>query len=292
MHADPVCLRLVVPWFLGGVLIAAALVLARPVATFAAPPQGGKGGSSRLALTTQPAGATIFVDGHPSGKTPGEVDGLGPGRYFVRLELEGYRPAELVVELSAGQRFQPALIELISNSAPHPPVAVAPPPPPPLKVVATPAPVRATPPPAATPAPAAAAPAAPADEEQSIRSLVNSYLQSIAASDISAYLRLCAPKVDYYDEGMQSHDGIRKIRQKQKDRWPAYEIANVREVSIRTTDKPGVRRASVTYDWSVSNSATGRKASGTASDLIDIRQTGGQWLIVKTRQNVDRKNRN
>jgi len=86
-------------------------------------------------------------------------------------------------------------------------------------------------------------------------------------------------------------DVIRKSRQKLKDRWPTYEITKVRDLSVRATEKPDVRRAAVTYDWSVSNAKTGKSASGTACDLLDFKQTGGGWQIVKARQNVERKKR-
>src|SRR5207244_3295211 len=100
-------------------------------------------------------------------------------------------------------------------------------------------PIRATPAPsAATPVSAPAAPAE--DEDETIRRLVAAHLKAIADGDIATYLRLCAPKVDLYDEGLQSHDSIRKTRQKLKERWPVYEISNVRDLSVRTTEKPDV----------------------------------------------------
>ena len=127
--------------------------------------------------------------------------------------------------------------------------------------------------------------------ETAVRDLVNAHLKSISDGDIDAYLRLCAPKVDLYDEGMQSKESIRKSRQKLKDRWPVYEIVNVRDVAVRETAQPDIKRAAVTYDWHVSNPKTGKKASGTASDLLDFKQIDGKWLMVKARQNVDRKSK-
>jgi hypothetical protein len=285
------------------------IILALAGTSFAATPPGARPGTGRLAVSTQPTGATIYVDGHPSGKAPAEVDGLGPGRYFVRAELDGYRPAETVIEISSSQANRSVAFELISTSAPRPvevapaPAVVAPKPTTPIP--ATPAPVRAaTPapvepiavaPPRATPAPVAApAPAVPVaagggEADETILGLVSAHLKSISEGDIDAYLRLCAAKVDLYDEGMQSKDSIRRSRQKLKERWPVYEISNVREVAVRPTDKVDVKRAAVTYDWNVSNPKTGKKANGTASDFLDFKQVDGQWLIVKARQNVERK---
>jgi hypothetical protein len=278
----------------------AALVLSGSLLV-AAP--AGKAGAGRISIATQPPGATIYVDGQASGKAPAEIEGLGPGRYFVRAELDGYRAGEAVVEISSSQNAPSLALELISNSAPRrveaAPVATPRPATPVPVPVATPAPATPAPvaaaPPRATPAPAPVlppvvpAPEAAGDSDDTILRLVAAHLKTISDGDIDAYLNLCAPKVDLYDEGMQSKDSIRHSRQKLKERWPVYEITNVRDVAVRPADQPGVKRAAVTYDWNVSNPKTGKRASGTASDLLDFKQTGGQWLIVKARQNVDRK---
>ena len=272
----------------------------------AAAPPGARPGSGRISVTTQPAGATIYLDGQASGRAPKEIEGLGPGKYFLRVELDGYRPAEAVVELSSAQNARSIDVEMISQNAPRPvPVASVPAVP---AATPRPAPPVATPPPAtpvpiavvapaprATPAPVPVRPvapvaptAAPDGTDEIILRLVAAHLKSISDGDVETYLRLCASKVDLYDEGMQTRESIRKSRQKLKERWPVYEISNVRDVTVSATDRPDVRRATVTYDWKVSNPATGKNASGFASDLLDFKQTGGQWLIVKARQNVDR----
>lgn len=268
----------------------------------------GRSGPGRISVTTQPPGAVIYVDGQASGKSPKEIEGLRPGRYFVRAELDGYRPAEAVVEISSSEGAQSIAFQLTSSSAARPapvaetrPVAPAPAPPTPVAPVrmATPIPApsvaAATPLATPTPRPAAVAPApseapAPAtDSDETIRGLVAAHLKSISDGDIDAYLRLCAAKVDLYDEGMQSRESIRRSRQKLKERWPVYEISNIRDVVVRGTDQSEVKRAAVTYDWNVSNPKTGKKASGTANDLLDFKQIAGQWQMVKARQNVDRK---
>lgn len=273
--------------------------------TLAAPP-GARPGSGRISIFTQPAGAAVYVDGHPSGKTPATVEGLGPGRYFVRVEMDGYRAGESVVEISSGQNSPSLSLDLTSNSAPPrteaAPALVAPAAPVPL-APSTPAPLRVEPPapnpPAATPSPRATptpipsvpspAPAPAPGSDEDILELVAAHLKSISDGDIDAFLRLCASKVDWYDEGMQSRESIRRSRKNLKERWPVYEIANVREVTVRPGEKADVKRAAVSYDWNVSNPKTGKKASGTASDVLDFKQVDGQWLIVRARQNVERR---
>lgn len=267
---------------------------------FAAAPPGARPGTGRISVTTQPTGAAIYLDGQASGKAPAEIEGLGPGRYFVRAELDGYRAGEAVVEVSSSQNHPSVALELISVNAPRrvePAPVATPRPATPAPIVrepmATPAPAPpvAVAPPRATPAPAPVSPPSdvPGDADETIRGLVATHLKAISDGDIDAYLRLCATKVDLYDEGMQTREAIRRSRQKLKERWPVYEISNVRDVGVRAADQSGVKRAAVTYDWHVSNPKTGKKASGTASDLLDFKQVGGEWLIVKARQNVDRK---
>jgi ketosteroid isomerase-like protein len=299
------------PWQVCAAVLVAAVFWALPGEAMAA-------GGGRISVATQPPGAAVYVDGQLSGKTPAGIENLAPGRYFLRLELDGFRPADLVVELSSGQNYQTDPVELISNSAPArrpelvaAPVAVsrpapatpvpAPPAPatpvPRAPVAAAPAPATPNPappmPPPTTPPPRAVEVTAPTPtaggEDEAIQALVAAHLKSISDGDIDAYLRLCAPKVDLYDEGVQSQDTIRRSRQKLKERWPIYKITNVRDLSVHAADKSDVRRATVTYDWDVSNPKTGKTASGTARDLLDFKQTGGHWLIVKARQNVERR---
>jgi eukaryotic-like serine/threonine-protein kinase len=61
--------------------------------------------TARIDLRSQPAGASIFVDGRPTGlKTPAVLDGLPVGRTVnLRLDLAGYRPASRETTLAAGQ---------------------------------------------------------------------------------------------------------------------------------------------------------------------------------------------
>jgi len=283
------------------------------------------GGAGRIAIQTAPAGATVYLDGQPNGKSPAAIEGLAPGRYFVRVELDGYRPAEIVVELGSGQRYQSPALELIPEGEPLPrpvaaaqapaiptpapppratpappaaPIAKTPeaglPPPPAASVTPVPAPSTTQSGPATTtpPAPAADPAAAPtSDDDAAVQVVVNDYLNAIADSDVEAYVKLCAPSVEFYEDGTKTPTAIRKIRQQFHERWPVYKIDNVRDGRIRPGDKPGVKRASVTYDWTVSNPKTGKKASGTATDQLDFRESKGKWLLVRTRQVVDRSRR-
>jgi hypothetical protein len=56
-----------------------------------------------LSVATTPSGATLFINGQPSGTTPFRSDKLATGSYRLRLEMAGYEPMEGSVMLNAGE---------------------------------------------------------------------------------------------------------------------------------------------------------------------------------------------
>lgn len=83
----------------GGVLMRGAFLHPGAPATVSAPT------TANLELRSQPAGASIFVDGSPTGlKTPAVLSGLPIGRTItLRLDLEGYTGVSRQTTLAAGQ---------------------------------------------------------------------------------------------------------------------------------------------------------------------------------------------
>lgn len=69
------------------------------------PASAGAQATTSLDLRSQPAGASIFVDGRPTGlKTPAVLDGLPVGRTVkLRVDLAGYAAASKETTLTAGQ---------------------------------------------------------------------------------------------------------------------------------------------------------------------------------------------
>jgi tetratricopeptide (TPR) repeat protein len=57
----------------------------------------------RLCVETEPAGASLLVDGKLAGSTPIRVEGLAPGSYGIRLEKEGCQPLALRVDTGGGK---------------------------------------------------------------------------------------------------------------------------------------------------------------------------------------------
>jgi hypothetical protein len=86
-----------------GFLAAAIVVLLASIAVVAYPRLAGAG-KTAVTFTTDPPGATIAIDGRARGVTDGgklTVDGLTVGKaYAVLASLDGYEPAQTVVEAS------------------------------------------------------------------------------------------------------------------------------------------------------------------------------------------------
>ena len=61
-----------------------------------------------LAVESRPVGATVTVNGKPSGNTPVTINDLPPGDYRVTLSLSGYREFATTVRVVAGERARAA----------------------------------------------------------------------------------------------------------------------------------------------------------------------------------------
>jgi hypothetical protein len=71
-----------------------------------------------LSVTTDPAGATIFIDGVQQGISPATIPGLAPGSHTLLLKLDGYQDLSLPVVISAGKTQNYASALLKSGTAP------------------------------------------------------------------------------------------------------------------------------------------------------------------------------
>jgi hypothetical protein len=61
-----------------------------------------------LAVESRPVGASVTVNGKPSGNTPLTISDLPPGDYRVTLSLSGYRVFATTVRVVAGERARAA----------------------------------------------------------------------------------------------------------------------------------------------------------------------------------------
>jgi hypothetical protein len=74
---------------------------------------GSSGNPGTLSVTTDPAGATIYIDGIKQGISPATIPGLNPGSHTLLLKLDGYDDLSLPVTISAGktQNYSSALMK-------------------------------------------------------------------------------------------------------------------------------------------------------------------------------------
>ncbi|MBI5498238.1 MAG: PEGA domain-containing protein [Deltaproteobacteria bacterium] len=61
------------------------------------------GVSGKLSVQSDPAGATVEVNGRPAGTTPADVGTLPPGPNLVRISLAGHTTQQTTVEIVAGE---------------------------------------------------------------------------------------------------------------------------------------------------------------------------------------------
>ncbi len=101
-------------------MVAVARELAHEIVAFTDLTQTLPTGDSGLFISSEPSGATIYINGLMVGRT-GELNllELAPGRYSIELRLDGYLPATRVEELRSGGTNFPhfRLSELRGGSA-------------------------------------------------------------------------------------------------------------------------------------------------------------------------------
>jgi hypothetical protein len=91
--------------------------------------------------SSDPTGATIWIDGAPNqAVSPTELK-LAPGKHKIRMASPGYDPSEIEVEVKAGEKAADLKLTLSLTPPPPPPppmpvASTPPPPPPPPPVVA------------------------------------------------------------------------------------------------------------------------------------------------------------
>jgi hypothetical protein len=71
-----------------------------------------------LSVSTDPGGATIYIDGVQLGISPATIPGLSAGTHTLILKLEGYQDLSLPVVVSAGTTHYYSSALLKSGTAP------------------------------------------------------------------------------------------------------------------------------------------------------------------------------
>jgi hypothetical protein len=185
------------------------------------------------------------------------------GSALLRLEREGYERLEFYVDVREDGSNIPPVISLVAKTpAPVP--------------VATPVAI-----PRATPAPVAAT---STQDSVAISQLVSAYQRALENPDVSAFVALCAPQVDFFDEGVKSQEGVRKSRMGFMKLWSDYKVHNLRGITVKDVADANTKRVSFTYEYHALNRSKGGEGKGTVTDTLDVRQIDGRWVITRLRQ--------
>jgi hypothetical protein len=75
--------------------------------------------NSTIAINSSPAGATVFVDGRDSGKTPLTLRDIAPGTVKLRMLLDGYEVVERSIPVKQNQPVELGTITLKPNKPPE-----------------------------------------------------------------------------------------------------------------------------------------------------------------------------
>lgn len=87
------------------------------------PPPAAPAATGRLAVTSTPAGAAVFVDGVPRGTTPVTLTDVSAGAHTVRLVREGFLENQRPVTVMAGAE---AAVDVRLTAVPPPPASGGP----------------------------------------------------------------------------------------------------------------------------------------------------------------------
>jgi hypothetical protein len=86
-----------------GIQITLVTTTVSPATPATAPPTAALATTGTLAITTTPAGATVYIDGVARGVSPATISGLAPGGHTLLLKLDGYADLTAPVMVTAGQ---------------------------------------------------------------------------------------------------------------------------------------------------------------------------------------------
>ena len=204
-------------------------------------------------VNTLPSNAEVYLDDVKKGTSPLRLQGVPIGSALLRIEREGYERTELYIDVREDGTQVP-LIPLVAK------------------------------PPTTTPVPTTRSATPTPNDDPALKQLVTSYQRALESPDVANFVSLCAPQVDFTDEGVKTPDAIRKSRLGFMKDWTDYRVSNLRNITIKDGADSVSKRISFTYEYRTLFRGKGDAKSGTVTDTLDVRLIDGRWLMTKLRQ--------
>jgi hypothetical protein len=82
-------------------------------------------GTGSLSVTTDPAGAEVYVDGVLRGASPATIPDIPAGAHMLRLKREGYQVMTVPVEIPAGKTTEYSTTLVPEPGRPGAPIGAA-----------------------------------------------------------------------------------------------------------------------------------------------------------------------
>ena len=246
-------------------------MLTAPPSAAASPPPPDPAKTGRILVNTIPPRATVLLDGRDNGTSPTRLDDVPDGIRRLRVQLNGYEPAELMVEVHGGVTSDPGTINLVARK-PEP---------------------QPAPPPQQFPN----LPPVPARQvillnDDAVRAVVRNELTATARGDLGSLVTCYSSPVDYFDEGRMTSAQLRHSLDSYRRFWPYVEIGNLSDINVNATNDPEMKTASFSYVFSARNPQNGKQSRGVAHEEVTVRSFGGRPLIIRCRQTITDRTKN
>jgi serine/threonine protein kinase len=227
--------------------------------------------SGRILVNTIPSGATVHLDGRENGTSPLVLDAVAAGLRRLRVNLPGYEPVELMVEVTGDQTSHPGTVHLVAQKN---------------AMIFSPAPK-------AEPLQFASSPQDPGGfGDELVLDLVRRELLAIETGDLVGLVGCYSSPVDYYDEGRLSSAQLLRSLESFRRQWPLMDIADLSVIRVSGTSDPNTKTAAYHYNFVARNPQKGKRSSGIAHESITVRSIDGRLFIVRCRQEVTGRKKN
>jgi hypothetical protein len=122
-------------------------------------------------------------------------------------------------------------------------------------------------------------------EPESLVVFIDRFITAAAMCDPGWMLRFYDERVDYFQRGIVSHVDILRDKTEYCARWPLVKSTLIGDVAVaNSTDD--VRVLVFKTEFHVESPPRNARVSGTAKNVLSVRQVAGTWKIIDEKQQV------